>query len=143
MQLATNTGTTPNNLIFFSTMFDETMKLLLDSHEYFSVYGPHDQAEAAPVEKLLYTAEMSRITLRLSSVMAWLLARRAEFAGQISREEAIAQFRLAFNDICLKEMPEMNQVLPSYMCELMGRSLHLYRRASRLDDMIAGVPTIH
>lgn len=129
-------------LIFMPGMFDETLQLLTDSHEYFSLYGPEDQARASDLEKMVYSAEMSRITLRLSSVMAWLMARRAEFNGQISREEAAAEFKLAFHDICLHNLPEMHHVLPAYMCGLMGRSLELYQRAARLDSMI-GAETVH
>lgn len=127
---------------FVTRMFDETMKLLIDAHNYFSILGPHDNNQSTPLEKLVYSAEMSRITLRLSSVMAWLLARRAEHAGNISRSEAVEQFRLGFSEICLQELPEMQQVLPRYMCELMERSYRLYERVARLDDMMA-TETIH
>lgn len=123
--------------IFVSRLFDETMRLLVDAQDYFEAYAGPDQHYATPVERLVYSAEMSRITLRLSSIMAWLMARRAEYAGEISREEAVSQFRLTFNEICLKELPEMHFVLPSYVCELLERSLDLYRRTARLDEMIA------
>lgn len=148
---STGTAATANSsqVVFLSLMFDETMQMLQDAHDYFSVYGPREQGNASPLERLVYSAEMSRITLRLSSVMAWLMGRRAEIAGQITREEALAQFRLSFNEICLKQLSEMHHVLPSYMCELLTRSFSLYRRAARLDDMLGGddieaaAPTIH
>lgn len=135
--MQTTTQLEQTRLMFLSGMFDETVRLLLDAQNYFSVYGPDDQQKATPVEKLVYTSEMSRITLRLSSVMAWLLARRAEYSGEITREQAVNQFRLAFTDVCLQELPEMQYVLPQAMCDLLGKSLELYRRASRLDNLIA------
>jgi len=123
-------------MVFLTAMFDETMRLLVDAQDYFSSYGPRDQANATPVERMVYSSEMSRITIRLSSVMAWLLSRRAECAGEITRQEAAERFRLAFGDVCLKEMPEMHHVLPEPVCSLLERSLELYRRAARLDDLL-------
>lgn len=137
MQSTGSDTTATTQFIFIGTMFDETMQLLVDAQNYFSHKGTLDQQKITGVERLVYSSEMSRITLRLSSVMAWLLSRRAEFAGEISREEAVQQFRLAFNDVCTQELPEMHHVLPKYMCTLMQRSLDLYRRALRLDTLIS------
>lgn len=127
--------------VFFPGMFEEALTLLTDAQDYFTHTTPGTQ-EISALEKLVYSSEMSRVTLRLSSVLAWLMARRAEFAGQISREEAAAQFRLAFHEVCMKEMPEMRYVLPTTMCALLDRSLDLYRRAARLDSMITA-ETVH
>jgi hypothetical protein len=143
MQLTGHTAPAHTQLVFLSRMFDETMNMLLDAQEYFTHYAKLDMKDTTPVEKLVYSSEMSRVTLRLSSVMAWLLARRAESHGEITREEAATQFSLGFSDICLKDLPEMHHVLPSYMCELLTRSLELYRRAARLDTMIAEDATLH
>lgn len=139
MRIASTTPPTP--LIFLAGMFDETMRLLLDAQDYFTQFGPGDQEKATPVEKLVYSSEMARITLRLSSVMAWLLARRAAHGGDdvVDNEH----FRLAFADICLKELPEVRQVLPEVMCALLGRSLELYRRAARLDEMLVDSAIVH
>lgn len=142
MQL--HTATPPTQLIFLAGMFDQTIHLLMDAQEYFTHYGPKDQQNVSPVERLVYSSEMSRITLRLSSVMAWLLARRAEYNGEITAEQAVRQFRLAFHEVCLKELPEMRYVLPEYMCTLLTRSLELYHRAARLDSLLAEqIATVH
>ncbi|MBV8940091.1 MAG: DUF1465 family protein [Alphaproteobacteria bacterium] len=125
----------PAQTLFVSRMFDETVQLLIESHEYLSTAGG-EVHYVTPVERLVYSAEVSRLTLRISSVMAWLLARKAEAAGQISRSDAVTQFRLGFREICLKELPAMHQVLPPPMCELLERSRDMYRRAMRLDRMI-------
>lgn len=130
-------------LVFLASMFDETMRLLVDAQEYFTHHARADMQGTSPVEKMVYSSEMSRITLRLSAVMAWLLARRAEAHGEITREEAASDFSLGFEDICLKDLPEMHHVLPHYMCGLLTQSLELYRRAERLDGMIAEEATIH
>lgn len=136
MQISREFATQDTPLLFVSSMFSETMNLLEEAHAYFSLYGLRSLAGASPIEKMVYSAEMSRITLRLSSVMAWLLARRAECAGEISRVEAAEQFRLAFHDVCLEELPEMQCVLPQAMCSMIDRSLRLYRRAAHLDELI-------
>lgn len=122
--------------IFITRMYDETLTLLTDAHAYFSYAGATDRAQYGQVERLIYTAEMSRITLRLSSVMAWLLAQRAEHAGQITREEANEHFSLSHVDICLQQMAEMRHTLPSAMCDLLERSYNLFNRALRLEGML-------
>ncbi len=126
---------------FVSRLYGETVELLHLAEDYFSEHGATDQEHASPVERMVYSAEMSRVTLRLSAVMTWLLARRAEHAGKISREEAAQRFRLAFHDACMRELPEMHHVLPVGMCDLLERSLELYQRTARLDEMIA--ETVH
>jgi len=127
----------PETLMFFAGLYGDVVDLLLDAQDYFSAQGEAYQAKATPVERLVYSSEMSRVTLRLSSIMAWLMARRAEHAGQITPEEAATRFRLTYSDVCTKELPEMKHVLPKYMCMLIKRSLELYRRAERLDTMLA------
>lgn len=136
MHIHSLSTTTHTPLVFLARMFDETMTMLLDAQDYFTHHAKHDLKNTSPVEKLVYTSEMSRVTLRLSSVMAWLLARRAESHGEITREEAATNFSLGFHDICLQDLPEMHHVLPKYMCELLSRSMELYQRAARLDGMM-------
>ncbi len=124
------------NVVFMPSIFDETMKLLNEAHEYFFLFGQDDQRRIEENLKTLYSCEMSRITLRLSSVMAWILIQRAVVSGKITASEAIERYMLDFRDICLVDNRVLHGVLPSYMCLLLDRSLELYARVMRLDDQI-------
>lgn len=123
----------PPNVVFMSGVFDETMQLLTEAHEYFHQFGVDDQQRIDESLRALYSCEMSRITLRLSSIMAWIMAQRAVFTGKIPTEEA-HRFGLDFQDICRVDNRVLHGVLPSYVCFLLDRSLELYERVLRLDQ---------
>jgi regulator of CtrA degradation len=124
------------NVVFMPGIFDETMKLLTEAHEYFFLFGQDDQNRIEENLKTLYSCEMSRITLRLSSVMAWIMIQRAVFSGKLQAQEAANRYGLDFRDICLVDNRVLHGVLPSYVCLLLDRSLELYERVMRLDDNI-------
>lgn len=128
----TNAPQTPN-VVFMSGVFNETMQLLAEAHEYFHMFGKDDQEHIEADLRSLYSCEMSRITLRLSSIMAWLMVQRAIFTGKIPVEEA-HRYTLDFQDICRVDNRVLHGVLPSYVCFLLDRSLELYERVLRLDD---------
>jgi len=126
------------HVIFMSGVFDETMQLLAEAHEYFHLFGKDDQERIEENLRSLYACEMSRITLRLSSVMAWLMVQRAVFSGKIPGEE-VHRYGLDFQDICRVDNRVLHGVLPSYVCFLLDRTLELYERVLRLDGQIKKV----
>lgn len=123
------------NVLFMPSLFNETMQLLVDAHEYFEQFGNDDQSRIDPHLRTLYSCEMSRITLRLSSIMAWLMVQRAVFSGKIKENEA-ASYALDFAEICSVDNRMLHGVLPSYVCFLLDRSRELYERVMRLDDQV-------
>lgn len=136
MQLTTqNTANTPN-VLFMPGLFNETMQLLKDAHEYFFLFGEDDQSRIEAQMRTLYSCEMSRITLRLSSIMAWIMAQRAVIAGKIDAEVAMKNYRLDFQDICMVDNRVLHGLLPSYVCFLLDRTLELYERVQRLDEQM-------
>lgn len=122
------------NVLFMPGVFNETMQLLHDAHEYFHVFGDEDRSRIDDQLRSLYSCEMSRITLRLSAIMAWLMVQRAVFNGKIEAEEAALRYGLDFKDICTVDNRMLHGILPSYVCFLLDRSLELYERVLRLDD---------
>jgi regulator of CtrA degradation len=121
---------------FFSRVFDETMSLLTATRDYFTYAYPAAERSLAPAERMRLSCESMRITARLSQVMAWLLAQRAAFAGEISREEAAsARFSLGAPDVCLLDTDATLKGLPERLRDLLGRSRELYIRVARLDEM--------
>jgi regulator of CtrA degradation len=134
MQATDKITSNPSNVLFMPGVFNETMQLLNDAHEYFFLFGDDDQNRIDAQLRSLYTCEMSRITLRLSSIMSWIMVQRAVFTGKIAREEAAARYNLDFQHICMVDNRMLHGVLPSYVCYLLDRSLELYERVVRLDD---------
>ncbi len=132
-QQTTRSSSGGPNVLFMPTVFNEAMQLLNDAHEYFFLFGDDDQSRIDTGLKSLYTCEMSRITLRLSSIMSWIMVQRAVFSGKIEAEEAAARYSLDFQHICCVDNRVLHGVLPSYVCYLLDRSLELYERVLRLD----------
>lgn len=126
---------TGNHLLFMPRLYDETMHILLDAQHYFTSYGADDQRHLNGLQKLIYSSEMSRITLRLSTIMAWILARRALHEGQLTMQEILTSYRLQFEDVCLVASDRFETILPSYVMHLHDKSLSLYSRILALDNV--------
>ncbi len=122
------------NVLFMPRIYNETLKLLLQAHDYFHRYGADEQKQLAENMRTLFACEMSRITMRLSCVMAWLMVQKAVLVGRISREDAAKDYRLDCRDICLHRNEEATENLPAFMNHLLAGSYDLYRRVSVLDD---------
>jgi regulator of CtrA degradation len=131
----TNTATSPAPQVFFMPgVFNETMSLLTAARDYFQIHGEEDQSQINEYLRAIYASEMSRITLRLSTIMAWTMAQRAVLAGKISQEDAAQHHALGYQDVCSVDSSVLHEVLPSYVCHLLDRSHELYERVSRLDE---------
>jgi regulator of CtrA degradation len=133
MQQQLFTANDSPNVLFMPGVFNETLQLLTDAQEYFTLFGEDDQQRIEADLKSLYSREMSRITLRLSSVMAWIMVQRAVFTGKIDADQAAQRYALDFKDACTVDNRMLHGILPSYVCYLLDRSLELYERVMRLD----------
>lgn len=133
MHHSSSTAQTPQ-LFFMPGVFNETMSLLTDARDYFAQYGDEDQSQINEYLRAIYASEMSRITLRLSTIMAWTMAQRSVLAGKISQEEAATHHGLSYQDVCRVDSKVLHGVLPSYVCHLLDRSYELYERVARLDE---------
>ncbi len=133
MQTQTHIASSPasRKIVFMPTMHNDAMTLLQDAQSYFSEFGDEDQAHLDPQLRSIYNCEMSRITLRLSCVMSWLLARRSATTGSIA-DHKIDNYNLEFQEICLVENDMLHGILPSYICYLLDASYELYQRVYRL-----------
>lgn len=121
-------------ILFMPGVFNETMTLLTEARDYFAQYGDEDQATIDDQVRAIYTSEMSRITLRLSSIMAWTMAQRAVLAGKLTAEEAARHHGLSYQDACRVDSSMLQGILPGYVCHLLDRSHELYERVARLDE---------
>lgn len=125
-------------LLFLPGVFNETLGLLFDAHHYFQSRGDRDQVEIHHAVRPLYASEMTRITMRLTSVMAWIMVRRAIHAGRMEEEKASREYRLEAAEICRTHDAGTLTKLPNYMIYLSERSLSLYERILRLDQLAYG-----
>lgn len=111
---------------FFAKTYDEAMALAVDARAHMASPWPvaHPQAEAQCG---------LRLVARIAHMMAWLLRQRAVHAGEIGAAEAVADEPLAAIATCLDERGA-ERCSPE-LAALMDRSLRLYVRIARLDDM--------
>jgi len=126
------------NILFMPSVYNDAMTLLCEAQEYFSEFGAEDQKKLDISTKSIYACEMSRITLRLSCVMSWILAQRGVVAGQIAIEES-AHYGLEFQNICRVDNKVLHGVLPPYVCYLLDSTFELYERVLRLNSQLSQV----
>lgn len=122
------------NIVVMPSLFRETMEMIFESYELFELHDSIDKSFVPPHIRSLVSGEMSRITMRLTSVMAWLMARKAVASGQASLEEQIINYKLEGDEYCLANNQMLDALLPDYLTDLLGRSLMLYQRVWRLDQ---------
>jgi regulator of CtrA degradation len=104
---------------------------LVGSDSAFASYPPDESGR-----RLRTSCESMRITCRLTQVMAWLLAQRAVFAGEIEFDHDVAEFyALGAEGVCLENALEELEDIPGGLRSLLERSYQLYVRIKRLDEM--------
>ncbi len=122
--------------VFYPGVFNETLALLFEAHSYFQERSNEEQATLSTHSRLRYANEMTRVTMRLTSIMAWVMVRKAVFAGKISEEDANRQYRLEARSECLLHDAETLEMLPYYIGYLSERSYMLYERVARLEELL-------
>lgn len=130
-----STDPTSPNVFFMPRVYNDAMTLLNEAQDYFTKFGSDDQTKIGSSMRPLYTCEMSRITLRLSCIMSWILAQRSVLAGEIEKEES-ANYGLEFDNVCRVDNKMLHGILPSYVCYLLDSTLELYERVLRLNSMM-------
>ncbi len=125
-----------SNCVFYPGVFNETLGLLFEAHSYFQERSSEEQSVLDSRTRLRYANEMTRVTMRLTSVMAWVMVRKAVFAGRISEDEAMRQYRLEAREECMQYDSAGLEQLPYYIGYLSERSYTLYERVSRLESLL-------
>ena len=126
------------NVLFMPSVYNDAMTLLCEAQEYFTAFGDDDQKKLDQNIRSIYACEMSRITLRLSCVMSWLLAQRSVVSGQIDVEQS-AHYGLEFENVCRVDNAALHGILPSYVCYLLDSTFELYERVLRLNSQISKI----
>ena len=122
---------------FFSKTFDEATSLLIEARDYIALEERADRGELESMGRLRLTCETTRLTSRITHIMAWLFGRKAVFTGEITLLEATRPpYRLERNEILADGNTTAYEGLPEMLVDLMNRSHRLYIRVSRLDELV-------
>lgn len=123
---------------FYNRTYDEALDLTIEARDYVAESLNADRENAAFGERGYFDCEALRMTTRLALVMAWLMVQRAVHEGEIGMDEAREEERrLGGRDVCFDNDAEIVDLLPPRFRDLMERSLKLYQRIARLDEMVA------
>jgi regulator of CtrA degradation len=121
----------------FERTFDEGMGLVEECARYLDGRGRDESRELPRKAALVYAGESMRVTTRLMQAASWLLIQRAVQEGDMTPEDAASdRYRLGAREICMGKREEGMDSLPKKLLELLERSESLYRRVSRLDDIL-------
>lgn len=133
MMTAAGTGETA----FFSKTYDETLALLEEAQAYLTWNHPIGSERGDPIDTLIVRTEAFRLSSRLMQATAWLLARRAVHNGEIDQETVLTdpQYRLGGRKVCRDDSMHLHPAIPEPLGDLLERSLNLYIRIERLDEM--------
>jgi len=123
----------------FSKTFEEGMSLVEETARYLDGRGRQESRDLPRKAATLYASESMRVTTRLMQAASWLLVQRAVHEGDMKAEDAAGErYRLGSKEICLAERSEGVELLPTKLQELLDLSDNLYRRITRLDDVLFG-----
>lgn len=121
----------------FLRNYDETLDLIVEARDYMVHMRPNGRSNSPPTQDLRASCEALRVTSRLTQVMAWLMIQRAVCDGEITASEACEERnRLSGHAVCLDATANNDNMLPPGLRSLLQRSLHLYQRISRLEEMV-------
>ena len=121
---------------FFGKTYDEAFDLLIEARDYVAHGQAVEQNFVDTGSRARMAVETMRLTARLTQVMAWLLARKAVFSGEISAAEAAKPPYTLDRDENLVGEGQLRDILPPGLESLMERSQRLYVRVSRLDELV-------
>lgn len=134
----------PNALTFsgselFKRTFEEGMGMVEETATYLDGKGRAESKLLPSKAALAYAGESMRLTTRLMQVASWLLVQRAVAEGEMTADEAAKEkYRLGAREICRGRRAENADLLPAKLLDLLDRSMHLYERVERLDQLLYG-----
>ena len=118
---------------FVGSTYEEAMALLEETRNFLA---EDRQRGETPSARLAISYEAMRVTTRLVQIVAWLLARKAVMAGQLSPAKANSKrHALSGGPLCRDAQGEENLNLPEELRSLLAASHLLYLRVLRLDEL--------
>ncbi len=123
---------------FFAKTYGDALDLAEQARAYMAGTVKAERTVLDGRATMHATAEMFRLSARITQMIAWMLVQRAVEQGEISADQAGSdEYRLGSRDTCLKRDRQTIDRLPPALEDLMTRSEQLYIRVARLDDMLA------
>jgi regulator of CtrA degradation len=120
--------------IFLDKAYDEGFALLIEVRDFLKDEKAKVDAALALSERALLTEELTRMTRRLTDVMAWLLLRRAVAAGDISHQDSLSHAATRLGDDPPDEPVAAHRRLPLNVRGMIGRTRRLYGDVLRLKE---------
>ena len=124
--------------ILYNNIYSETLTLLTKAEKFLKSYSLQRAQEPNEIHDMRINCEMTRVTARLTQVMAWLLAQKAFLAGEILLDEACSEkYRVKGDPFCLADsINGQEEHYPLPMVELLINSLGLYKRIQALSQQM-------
>jgi regulator of CtrA degradation len=112
-------------IAFLDRTYDEALALTRAARGCIAAGLAAPLRGAPPTSALAASLESMRLTVRITQIMAWCLAQKAIFAGELPR------------DLCLGGLENADdEWLPKALRALLARSRALYVRVMRLDALM-------
>ena len=114
------------------TLYSEALLLADEARTYFDEAGREEQRSLDPFARVGFACESLKVTTRIMHIVAWLLTQRAIESGELQASGGRRpERRLGHaND----SDPAVVEQLPAAARRLIGASVDLYARVSRLDE---------
>ena len=123
---------------FIDRTFEEALALLEEVRAYILYEERKERLDLPPAARVRQSLEATRMTARLTNVMAWLLLQKAAAAGEVEETERLKdENRLGGRESCMDDTGAEDEELPERMRDLLEKSQRMYVRVARLDDMLA------
>ena len=117
-----------------NALYTEAMVLADEARSYFDSVGRTDRATMSPLNRVTFSCESLKVTTRLMHIVAWLLARRAQLAGQATAAHPLS----AASPSDFQSL----QGLPADARQIVVASIDLYARIERLHVRLAETPEV-
>jgi regulator of CtrA degradation len=116
--------------VVFERTYQDTLSILLKSESFLKAFSDRPINTEHTHNDLRINCEMTRVTARVSQVMAWLLAQKAAYAGEITFEEANSpRYRIEEDPFCMVDsLDDPTKDLPLPVKNLLQESYSLYKR---------------
>ncbi|MGE5538112.1 MAG: DUF1465 family protein [Gemmatimonas sp.] len=122
---------------FLDRTYDEALALTRAARDCIAAGVVLPPEGSSTTAALAAAVESMRLTTRITQVMAWCLAQKAIFAGEIERDaDTVERFSLGARELCLGEDNDNANLLSEPLRALLAKSRALYVRVLRLDDLM-------
>jgi regulator of CtrA degradation len=125
-------------IAFLDRTYDEALSLTRAARGCIASGLAAPKGNGSLPSTLTASFESLRLTVRMTQIMAWCLAQKAIFAGELTRDrETVEKFALGARELCLGgEEHAADEDLHNSFRNLLERSRALYVRVMRLDEMM-------